>query len=109
MDELVREKKEFMKEKIIEKSLYDLNDKNSNIMLTSGYLPLLKKESLKVVNKVNQIHEDQNFEVQFQSRILKAEDYVKYFIAYYSKVSEVEFQMNFKKIVDQKTKYSITK
>lgn len=106
-----KEKKKRIKQKVIEKSLHDLNDKNSNIMLSTGYSPfsLFKKDSMKMLNLGTHKNEDQNFEVQFHSRLLKYESYVKFFISYYGNVAEVEYQMSFKNIVDQKAKYSITK
>jgi hypothetical protein len=104
-----KSKKERMKQKVIEKSLHDLNDRNSNIMLSTGYTPLFRKESRIMLNIGTHKDEDQNFEVQFHSRLLKYESYVKHFINHYGNVAQVEYQMSFKNIVDQKAKYSITK
>ena len=96
MNENILSKKQMFEKKVIEKSLHDLNDKNSNIMLASGYTSLFKKESMKMLNRVNHKNEDKNFEVQFHSRLRNAENYIQFFIKYYTSVSEVEFQMNFK-------------
>ncbi|CAI2372864.1 unnamed protein product [Moneuplotes crassus] len=108
-DSPVRTQSEKMKRKVIEKSLHELNDKSSDIMLTSGYAPLYRKESRRMMNRIIHKNDDKNFEVQFRSRLNKSQSYIRYFIELYSRVTEVEFQMNFKNIVDQKAKYSLTK
>ena len=107
----VLNKKQLIKRKVIEKSLHDLNDNNSNIMLSSGYAPLSfsRKESLRMLNKGTHKNEDKNFEVQFHSRLNKAEGFVKFFIEYYDKVVKIEGQTNFSSIIDQKIRSSITK
>ncbi|CAI2377693.1 unnamed protein product [Moneuplotes crassus] len=109
LEQPVRTHSEKMKQKVIEKSLHELNDKSSDIMLTASYTPVSRKENLKIMNKILHKNDDQNFEVQFHSRLNKSDSYLKYFIDFYRRVTEVEFQMNFKSIVDQKTKYSLTK
>lgn len=103
--------KQKIKQKMIEKSLHDLNDANSNIMLSTGYTPLSlsKQESLRMLNMGTHKNEDKNFEVQFRSRLMKAESYTRYFIKFYGSVTAVENQMTFKTIIDQKMKYSLTK
>ena len=107
----VHNKKQLIKQKVIEKSLHDLNDNNSNIMLSSGYAPLSlsRKESLRMINKGTHKNEDKNFEVQFHSRLNKAETFIKYFIDYYDKVVKIESQTSFNWIIDQKIRASITK
>ena len=93
----VHNKKQLIKKKVIEKSLHDLNDNNSNIMLSSGYAPLSlsRKESLRMINKGTHKNEDKNFEVQFHSRLNKAETFIKFFIDYYDKVVKIESQTSF--------------
>lgn len=104
-------KKQLIKKKVIEKSLHDLNDKNSNIMLSSGYAPLslTRKESLRMINKGTHKNEDKNFEVQFHSRLNRAETFIKFFIDYYDKVVKIESQTSFSWIIDQKLRASISK
>jgi hypothetical protein len=107
----IKSLKQLMKEKVIQKSLYELNDKNSNIMLSSGMAPskIFKKETLKVLNRGKNENEDDNFEVQFRARFNASERYAKIFIDYYNSVSETEYNIKFKKILDQKARYSLTR
>lgn len=93
------------------KSLLDLNDNYSNIMLSSGYNPmeLMRKDSIKILSKNTHQHEDDNFEVSFHSRLKNIEFFVKYFITYLGKVIDVEDRMNFNKITSQRSRYKIIK
>ena len=107
----IKNMEQMMKDKVIQKSLYEINDNNSNILHSTNYAPLsmFKQDTLNVLNIGTNQNEDENFEVQFRARSNASERFAKYFIGYYEKMSKVECQINFKKIIDQKTRYSITK
>lgn len=109
--ELVVDDGKMTKERLIEKSLVDLNDNYSNIMLSSGYTPmeLMRKESKRMLNRRTNQNEDENFQVQFESRVKNIDAFVKYFILYLENVIDVENQMRFSSITDQKKRYKAIK